>query len=50
MKRRCAAVADDDVFVGRLRELFDAARMVHLRANEATKDMMVIIINEYYLS
>ncbi len=46
MKRRCTAVADDDVFVGRLRELFDAARMVHLRASKATKDMMMIIIND----
>eukprot|EP00984_Skeletonema_dohrnii_P014314 scaffold5994_cov150-Skeletonema_dohrnii-CCMP3373.AAC.13 len=41
MKRRCTAVADDEDFAGKLRA-FDAARMVHLRAREATKDMIII--------
>ena len=47
IKRRCTAVADDEDFAGKLRA-FDAARTVHLRAREATKDM--IIINDVLLS
>ena len=41
MKRRCTAVVDDGVFFS---EFDDAAalRMVHLRAREATKDMITM--------
>lgn len=41
IKRRCTAGAEDEDFAGKLRA-FDAARMVHLRAREATKDMIII--------
>lgn len=43
MKRRCTAVVDDGVFFS---EFDAAARMVHLRAREATKDMIIMC---YYL-